>query len=68
MSFLLAIPNGDILFAILAIGVIGLLLTSIGALMGIWTWKTPQSILVLVVGVVIFFFIANYTLENSLLG
>jgi hypothetical protein len=36
--------------------------------MGIWTWKTPQSILVLVVGVVILFFIANYTLEDAFLG
>ncbi|MGD2078888.1 MAG: hypothetical protein PVH18_10920 [Chloroflexota bacterium] len=68
MSFLLAIPNGQILFAILMVGVIGLFLTSVGALMGIWTWKTPQSILVLVVGVVILFFIANYTLEDAFLG
>lgn len=68
MSFLLAIPNGQILFAILMVGVIGLFLTSVGALMGIWTWKTPQSVLVLIMGVVILFFIANYTLEDAFLG
>lgn len=68
MGFIFAIPNGQVLFTILVIGVIGLFVTSIGAVLGIWTWKTPQSIAVLIVGVVLIFFVANYTLASSLFG
>ena len=68
MSFILALPNGQILFTILVIGVLGLALTSVGALLGIWTWNTPKSIAVLVVGVVFFFFVANFVLGEEILG
>jgi putative Mn2+ efflux pump MntP len=68
MSTVLSLPNGEVLFTILAIGVLSLMLTSVGALLGIWTWKTPQSILVLVAGVVLIFFVANYVLVGTVLG
>lgn len=68
MSALLAIPNGQILITVLVIGLFGLVLTSIGALLGIWTWKTPQSIVVLIIGAILIFFVANFALEDTLFG
>lgn len=68
MSALLAIPNGQVLVTVLVIGLIGLVLTSIGALLGIWTWKTPQSIVVLIIGAILVFFVANFLLEDTLFG
>jgi hypothetical protein len=68
MSFILAMPNGQVLLTILIIGIIGLVLTSMGALLGIWTWKTPQSIIVLIVGAALVFFVANFVLIDSTIG
>ena len=68
MSTVLALPNGQILFAVLFIGGLGLLLSSDGALLRIWTWQTPQSIGLLLVGVVLFFFVFSFAIEEMTFG
>lgn len=68
MAMLLTIPNGQILVTLLIVGLLGFVLTSFGALLGIWTWKTPQSVVVLMLGAVLVFFAANYVLVDTLFG
>ena len=68
MSTVLALPNGQILFTVLLIGGLGLLLSSAGALLRIWTWKTPQSIGLLIIGFVLFFFVFSYAIGDKPFG
>jgi hypothetical protein len=68
MSTVLALPNGQILFTVLLIGGLGLLLSSAGALLRIWTWKTPQSIGLLIIGVILFFFVFSYAIGDKPFG
>ncbi|UCG22764.1 MAG: hypothetical protein JSW55_11320 [Chloroflexota bacterium] len=68
MSTVLALPNGQILFTFLLIGGLGLLLSSVGALLRIWTWKTPQSIGLLLVGVILFFFVFSFAIGEMSFG
>ena len=68
MSTVLALPNGEILFTVLLIGGLGLLLSSAGALLRIWTWKTPQSIGLLVIGIILFFFVFSYAIGDKPFG
>jgi hypothetical protein len=68
MSTVLALPNGEILFTVLLIGGLGLLLSSAGALLRIWTWKTPQSIGLLIIGVILFFFVFSYAIGDKPFG
>ena len=68
MSAILALPNGQILLTVLLIGGLGLVLSSVGALLRIWTWKTPQSIGLLIVGVILFFFVFSYAIGEMSFG
>lgn len=68
MSAILALPNGQILLTFLLIGGLGLVLSSVGALLRIWTWRTPQSIGLLFVGLILFFFVFSYAIGEMSFG